>query len=76
MRHAGAEGLVVIGGGGSLSVALELRGLGLPTVGVPATIDNDIPGTEFSIRVDTALNTAATVIDRIGPRRPPTARPW
>jgi 6-phosphofructokinase 1 len=39
--------------------------LGLPTVGVPATIDNDIPGTELSIGVDTALNTAVSVIDRI-----------
>ena len=65
LRGAGAEGLVVIGGGGSLSGALELHGLGLPTVGVPATIDNDIPGTELSIGVDTALNTAAAVIDRI-----------
>ena len=65
VRGAGAEGLVVIGGGGSLSGALELHRLGLPTVGVPATIDNDIPGTELSIGVDTALNTAAAVIDRI-----------
>ena len=65
LRDAGAEGLVVIGGGGSLSGALALHRLGLPTVGVPATIDNDIPGTELSIGVDTALNTAATVIDRI-----------
>jgi 6-phosphofructokinase 1 len=65
LRDAGAQGLVVIGGGGSLSGALALHGLDLPTVGVPATIDNDIPGTELSIGVDTALNTAATVIDRI-----------
>jgi 6-phosphofructokinase 1 len=65
LRDAGAEGLVVIGGGGSLSGALALEELGLPTVGVPATIDNDIPGTELSIGVDTALNTAAEVIDRI-----------
>src|SRR5215208_683646 len=65
LRDAGAQGLVVIGGGGSLSGALALHGFDLPTVGVPATIDNDIPGTELSIGVDTALNTAATVIDRI-----------
>src|SRR5215216_2322866 len=65
LRGAGAEGLVVIGGGGSLSGALELHGLGLPTVGVPATIDNDIPGTELSIGVDTAVNTAASGVDRI-----------
>jgi 6-phosphofructokinase 1 len=65
LRDAGAEGLVVIGGGGSLSGGLALDEFGLPTVGVPATIDNDIPGTELSIGVDTALNTAAQVIDRI-----------
>jgi 6-phosphofructokinase 1 len=65
LREEGAEGLVVIGGGGSLSGGLALHELGLPTVGVPATIDNDIPGTELSIGVDTALNTAVMVIDRI-----------
>jgi 6-phosphofructokinase 1 len=65
LRDAGAEGLVVIGGGGSLSGGLALDKLGLPTVGVPATMDNDIPGTDLSIGVDTALNTATTVIIRI-----------
>ena len=65
LRDAGAAGLVVIGGGGSLSGGLALDKLGLPTVGVPATIDNDIPGTDLSIGVDTALNTATTVIIRI-----------
>ncbi len=65
LSEQSAEGLVVIGGGGSLSGGLALHGLGLPTVGVPATIDNDIPYTELSIGVDTALNTAAAVIDRI-----------
>ncbi|MDQ4106966.1 MAG: 6-phosphofructokinase, partial [Actinomycetota bacterium] len=44
---------------------LELDGMGLPTVGVPATIDNDIPGTDLSIGVDTTLNMAMTIIDRI-----------
>jgi 6-phosphofructokinase 1 len=65
LRNTGVEGLVVIGGGGSLSGALALHSLGLPAVGVPATIDNDIPGTELSIGVDTAVNTAASVVDRI-----------
>jgi 6-phosphofructokinase 1 len=65
LREAGVDGMVVIGGGGSLSGGLELHRRGLPTVGVPATIDNDIPGTELSIGVDTALNTAVAVIDRI-----------
>ena len=58
-------GVVVIGGGGSLSGGLELHERGLPTVGVPATIDNDIPKSELSIGADTALNTAVSVIDRI-----------
>ena len=65
LRDVGVQGLVVIGGGGSLSGALALHSLGLPAVGVPATIDNDIPGTELSIGVDTAVNTAASVVDRI-----------
>ncbi len=65
LSEAGAEGVVVIGGGGSLSGGLALHELGLPAVGVPATIDNDIPGTDLSIGVDTALNTAVAVIDRI-----------
>ena len=65
LKEAGVGGLVVIGGGGSLSGGLELHKRGMPTVGVPATIDNDIPRTELSIGVDTALNTAVAVIDRI-----------
>lgn len=65
MREADVDGMVVIGGGGSLSGGLELNGLGLPTVGVSATIDNDIPGTELSIGVDTTLNMAMMIIDRI-----------
>lgn len=65
LREAGVGGMVVIGGGGSLAGGLELHKRGLPTVGVPATIDNDIPGTELSIGVDTAMNTAVAVIDRI-----------
>ncbi|HKH10280.1 MAG TPA: ATP-dependent 6-phosphofructokinase [Rubrobacter sp.] len=65
LREEGVEGMVVIGGGGSLSGGLELHRRGMPTVGVPATIDNDIPETEVSIGVDTALNTAVEIIDRI-----------
>lgn len=57
--------MVVIGGGGSLVGALKLNEAGLPTVGVPATIDNDIPGTELSIGVDTAINMAMKIIDSV-----------
>ncbi|MFD1927148.1 6-phosphofructokinase [Sporosarcina siberiensis] len=61
----GIEGLVVIGGDGSFMGALELTLLGIPCVCVPATIDNDINGTEFTIGFDTALNTVIEAIDKI-----------
>jgi len=59
------EGLVVIGGNGSLTGATALHKHGFPVVGVPATIDNDVPGTGMAIGVDTALNTILGAIDRI-----------
>jgi 6-phosphofructokinase 1 len=59
------EGLVVIGGNGSLTGALALHKHGFPVIGVPATIDNDVPGTDIAIGVDTALNTILGAIDRI-----------
>lgn len=65
MAARGIEGLIVIGGEGSLHGALELHKRGVPVVGVPASIDNDMNGTEFAIGVDTALNTAVEAVDRI-----------
>jgi len=65
LAQSGVEALVVIGGGGSLAGALSLSERDVTTVGIPATIDNDIPGTELSIGVDTAVNTAVEAIDRI-----------
>jgi len=59
------EGLVIIGGDGSLRGAQRLYERGILTVGVPGTIDNDIPGTDESIGFDTAVNTAVQAIDRI-----------
>ena len=60
------DGLVVIGGDGSFRGADKLdRLLGLPTIGVPATIDNDISGTDRSIGYDTALNIAVDAVDKI-----------
>lgn len=59
------DALVVIGGDGSFRGAHELTSLGLPCVGVPATIDNDINGTELTIGFDTALNTVIDSIDKI-----------
>ena len=65
LQKAGVEGLVVIGGEGSLSGALRLQERGVKVVGIPATIDNDVWGTDTAIGVDTALNTALEAIDRI-----------
>jgi 6-phosphofructokinase 1 len=59
------EGLVVIGGNGSLSGAHLLSQAGFPVVGVASTIDNDVNGADITIGVDTALNTALEAIDRL-----------
>lgn len=61
----GIEGLVVIGGDGSYMGAKALTEHGYPCVGVPGTIDNDIPGTDFTIGFDTALNTVIDALDKI-----------
>ena len=65
LNAQGIEGVVVIGGDGSLRGALALHKLGLPVIGVPASIDNDIWGTNTSIGVDTALNTILDALDRL-----------
>ncbi len=65
LRSAGFEGLIVIGGEGSLAGAWELHKLGFPTITVPGTIDNDMPGTEATLGADTAINTAMEAIDRL-----------
>jgi 6-phosphofructokinase 1 len=59
------DGLVVIGGDGSLRGARALHHLGLPVIGLPGTIDNDIFGTDMGIGVDTALNTIISLVDMI-----------
>lgn len=59
------EGLIVIGGNGSLTGALALHKLGMPVIGIPGSIDNDIYGTDMSIGVDTALNTILDALDRL-----------
>jgi 6-phosphofructokinase 1 len=65
LKSHGIEGLVVIGGDGSYRGAKALTEQGYPCVGIPGTIDNDIPGTEFTIGFDTALNTVIDAIDKI-----------
>ena len=59
------EGLVIIGGDGSLTGALKLHQLGFSVIGVPATIDNDVAFTDVAVGVDTALNTVLDAIDKI-----------
>lgn len=60
------EGLVVIGGDGSLTGARVLfESFEFPVMGIPGSIDNDIAGTDFSIGFDTAVNTAVEAIDRV-----------
>jgi len=65
LNQAGIDALVVIGGQRALLGALALHETGLPTIGVPGTIENDICGTDLAIGVDTALNTALDAMDRI-----------
>ena len=65
-KAAGIDGLVVIGGDGSFTGAMLLeKEHGMPCVGVPGTIDNDIFGTDYTIGYDTALNTVVDAIDKI-----------
>lgn len=65
LNEKGIEGLIVVGGNGSLTGALALHNQGFPTVGIPGSIDNDIFGTDMSIGVDTALNTILDALDRL-----------
>lgn len=65
LRSYEIDGLVVIGGDGSIRGAEVLSNLGIPCVGVPATIDNDISEMDYTIGFDTALNTVIEAIDKI-----------
>ena len=65
LKDHGIEALVVIGGDGSYQGAKKLTEQGFNCIGVPGTIDNDIPGTDFTIGFDTALNTVLDAIDKI-----------
>lgn len=66
LRANGIEGLVVIGGDGSLTGARTLHEeFGFPVMGVPGSIDNDISGTDYSVGFDTAVNAALDAIDRV-----------
>lgn len=64
-HQEGIDALVAIGGDGSMKIASKLIEKGLPVVGVPKTIDNDLPETDFTIGFDTAVSIATEAIDRI-----------
>ena len=61
----GIAGIVVIGGDGSFRGAADLSKAGIPCVGVPGTIDNDIQCTEYTIGYDTAMNTVMELVDKL-----------
>ena len=65
LKAKGIDALVAIGGDGTMRGALALHKLGFPVVGIPASIDNDVYGTDISIGVDTALNTIIEAIDKL-----------
>ena len=65
MVAAGINALVVIGGDGSYRGARELAHRGIPMIGLPGTIDNDISCTDYTIGYDTAMNTALEMIDKL-----------
>jgi len=65
LNAQGVDALVAIGGDGTMRGAAALQRLGVPVVGIPASIDNDVYGTDISIGVDTALNTIIEAIDKL-----------
>ena len=64
-KRRGIEGLVVIGGDGSFRGARDLSLRGIPCIGIPGTIDNDIACCDYTIGYDTCLNTIMQMVDRI-----------
>jgi 6-phosphofructokinase 1 len=64
-KRLGIDAIVAIGGDGSLGIAMQLYGMGIPIVGVPKTIDNDVGGTVQTFGFDTAVQTATEAIDKV-----------
>ena len=64
-RKSGIDALVVIGGDGSFRGCKDLIEQGIPCIGIPGTIDNDIACTDYTIGYDTAMNTAVTMVDKL-----------
>ncbi len=65
LEAKGVDALVAIGGDGTMRGAAALHQLGLAVIGIPASIDNDVHGTDISIGADTALNTIVAAIDKL-----------
>lgn len=65
LRQNDIDALVVIGGDGSMRGAQALSELGMPTVTIPGTIDNDMPGTQYTLGYDTAVNTVLNAVNKI-----------
>lgn len=66
LKNAGIDGLIVIGGDGSFRGAMALnKEYGIPVIGCPGTIDNDLFGTDYTIGYDTAINTVVDAVDHI-----------
>ena len=66
-KNLGFDALIAIGGDGTLGIALRLAAMGIPVVGVPKTIDNDIEQTSVTFGFDTAVSTATDAIDKLHP---------
>ena len=64
-KRLGLEALVVLGGEGTLSITSKLFRMGLPVIGIPKTIDNDVMGTNFTIGFQTAVQIATDALDRL-----------
>ena len=65
LKGMAIDGLIVIGGDGSLRGAYAIHQQGIPVIGIPASIDNDIAFTDFSLGVDTALNNIVRAVDNL-----------
>jgi phosphofructokinase-like protein len=65
VKRFGIDAVIVVGGDGTLAGARDIQSHGLPLVGVPKTIDNDLKGTDYSVGFDTAVNIVQDAVDRL-----------
>ncbi len=64
-KNIGLDGIITIGGDGTFRGAVDLTDAGVPCIGIPATIDNDIGSTEKTIGYDTSMNTVVELVDKL-----------